>query len=221
MIVPTFTPGKKYALDGATLQKLFDAVATNRILPSDQYELQVDPGNGTRLGGIKGTGAGSARLWDLVVVSADPLTLAIESPGMVMQSEDVDDSGEIDVAEIAASFEVASGDYLALEWDATATPPVCTLKKLSTWTGHPYPYLTEEDGEGYLVFQKAMRPLWKIVADSSIPVLMPGRHKRLTADLVAVRLCPDAHFEIANHLSEHPTGKMVDVDRFWPGFGGA
>lgn len=44
-----FTPGKFYALDGATLQALFDAVGTNRLLPSDEYSLEISPGKGTRL----------------------------------------------------------------------------------------------------------------------------------------------------------------------------
>jgi hypothetical protein len=79
MITPNFTPGKKYALDGATLQALFEAVGTAQILPSDEYEIQRDIGKGTRLKGIKAAAAPEER-WDLIAsgsghIVRDPLVL--------------------------------------------------------------------------------------------------------------------------------------------------
>lgn len=218
MIVPTFIPGKKYALDGATLQVLFDAVAAGQILPSDEYDLEVIPKKGTRLTGLKGKGGGSPRIWDVDIVDPEAGTIKLAVPGKVRVTDDVDATGLISIGSIGSTFAMAEGDYLVLEWDATASPSVCTLKVLNTWTGFPFPYATADSGD-HKIFQKGYTPLWVGKASEDVATPVPGLHVRLNTTTTLERLAPDAHFEVVNYLVEIPTGQMVDVDRLLPGCG--
>lgn len=59
-----YDAGKTYFVGGAVLNRLFEAIGTNRLLKSSEYELETFPGVGTRLKGIKADA--DPRRWDLV-----------------------------------------------------------------------------------------------------------------------------------------------------------
>ena len=166
-----------------------------------------------------GGGNGSSRrIWDIEVVDAEAGTIKLEVPGKVRISDDVDETGLIAIASIGATIAMAAGDYLVLEWDATTSTPVCTLKVLDTWSGFPFAYTTADSGD-HKIFQKGYTPLWVAKAAEDVPTPVAGLHVVLNAEVTLERLAPDAHFEVINYLVEIASGQMVDVDRLIPGCG--
>lgn len=133
IVPPNFTPGKKYALDGETLQALFDAVATSQILPSDEYELEVTPKKGTRLKGVKASGV-EAKPWDLTRVG-DNFTMP--KPGRIYTSYS-DASSLLSIVDWDLEFALGAGKlaWLELTFDETLAP-VVTLKAGDPPTGWP------------------------------------------------------------------------------------
>jgi len=160
----------------------------------------------------------NARLWDIDIVDADAGTVRIGVPGSVRITDDVDSTGLIEIRNINSVFSISVGRYIVLEWDATSSPPVCTLKALSTWSDFPFPYTTAPSGE-HKIFQKGYTPLWVARASSAFPVIIDGIHVALNDNITMVRLAPDAHFEVINYLVELPSGQMADVDRLMAGCG--
>lgn len=123
---PNFQPGKKYALDGATLNALYEAVAECRILPSDEYEIQRDPGKGTRLKGIKATAAPEER-WDLV---SDDSGYIVRDP-LVMVAY-----GSVTSITITNSpITLANNSWVVLNLNLAASPYTATLARVSALTG--------------------------------------------------------------------------------------
>jgi hypothetical protein len=161
---------------------------------------------------------GTPRLWDVVVTSTSPVKIKLLCPGVVRNTDDADQSSVVEIVDEQVEFTMEADDYLVLEWTKTGT---CTLKKMATWDGHPYPYIVTVDAEDFKIFDKTIVPLWKAKGTGSVTRLYLGRHLPISSSLVLEKLAPDSHFEVANYLSEHPDGQLVDVDRFWPGFGAA
>lgn len=126
MITPNFTPGKKYALEGATLQALFEAVGTAQILPSDEYEIQRDIGKGTRLKGIKAAAAPEER-WDLIAddggyIVRDPLVMAFygSATSIPITNDPVT---------------LAANSWVVLTVNLAASPYTMTLARVAAETG--------------------------------------------------------------------------------------
>lgn len=159
------------------------------------------------------------RLWDvrIVSVSGSTVTVKLSCPGKARKSDDVNSSGLITIDQIGAEFTLANNDYLVLEYTKTGA---CTLKKLSTWTNFPFPYATTTD-TGFSVWEKSHFPLWKCMKAASVTDFYLGRHVPAGPNLVLERLAPDADLEIADYMSEMPSGQMVGVRRFFPSYGGA
>lgn len=214
-VAPQFSKGNKWIVDA--LNKVIAYARGHGVNPAGVpgWSWTVDGWQPPR---VRAGETNSPRLWDVEVVSADDSSIKMSCPGVVRKIDDVDNTSLVSISGLASTFEVAAGDYLVLEWTAAA---VCTLKVLSTWDGFPFPYVTTLDAEEFLIFDKTICPLWKVLATGDVATVYPGRHLPLGDAIILERLAPDAHLEIANYQAEHPTGKMIDVDRFWPGFGAA
>lgn len=158
------------------------------------------------------------RIWDVEIVDSEAGTIKLSVPGKVRVTDDVDSTGLISIGSIGSTFAMAEGDYLVLEWDATTSTPVCTLKVLDTWSGFPFAYTTADSGD-HKIFQKGYTPLWVAKAAEDVPTPAAGLHVVLNSEVTLERLAPDAHFEVINYLVEIPSGQMVDVDRLIPGCG--
>lgn len=181
MIPPMqFTPGKKYALDGATLQQLWDAVATSQILPSDEYELDVTPKKGTRLKDIK---IDITRRWDLVPAADGKHTLHDPAIYAAYGSATAIEITNNPVTLAAGKWVVAQIDDLA------ANPWTLTISMADEEDGGDLEVYTF-DGDAELAGVKL--PLWHIIDEAS-----PGAKK--IGALYGVKFVSDSILTLASH----------------------
>lgn len=149
---PNFQPGKKYALDGATLNALYEAVAECRILPSDEYEIQRDPGKGTRLKDIKSTPYRPR--WDLVS--------AAEGQHQIYAPRVIAAYGSAEVIEIEnVPLTLASNSWVVAKIDDLEADPWTLVTELvdAEEDGSLQVYRFNETG----VLDRVRFPLWQIL----------------------------------------------------------
>lgn len=204
-----YTPGKRYMLDGDTLNRLIERVETNKLLQGSGYNLEILPGVGTRLRGIRGGGSVST-LWDLQITDPETPSVAIVNPGQVRKTAALDGSGLVTVGNLGDSFTAAAGKILALKYEPDLTTE---LAMLDEWDGWPMPFDSAED-DGLWVMTAGYLPLWAFVAATDDP-----RAVRLGDTLYGVRLGYDAHLIFAMSWAEDKDGHVVPIYELVPATG--
>jgi hypothetical protein len=148
-IGPRFQAGKKYLLGGEMLNRMWEAIATNRILPGPGYDLQTNPGTGTRLK-VK-TGESGPRPWDIVDDPDGAGSHRLFAAKILWKRDDVASSVTI----TGNSFNPELEHYL-LAGITDLVAPAVALEIDDEWEGDPAAYQFDEDH----IFVKARLPIY-------------------------------------------------------------
>lgn len=199
-----FTEGRKYLVDGGDLNRIFERLDTNQILPSDAYDLEISPGKGTRLKIAGGDQTSAA--WGLVPTSDDPVEYTC-NVGSLLQSTDIYDD-EVPCDNPNDSFFFADGDCLALKI-TEKEPTGYTLEKYSTWPITDG-YTVEVTGDPMEeIFSYRICPLWYF-RDTAATF-----YQSLSPDLWAKpAIFPGANLCIVNSWFQVPEGARIQVPAF-------
>lgn len=154
------------------------------------------------------------KIWDIKVSGLGKVQ--ISTAGTVRKSADVNETSLVTITGLTTEWTPTVGKYLCLKLDKTGAVSVVLE---STWSGFPFPIVTEEDTLGFKVWQHTFFPLWKAVEPPT--TLVPGRHVAVSATVAMQRLAPDADLEIVQTHEETPSGHFVDCDTLAPGWGAA
>lgn len=153
-----------------------------------------------------------SRLWDVDVTGENKIKL--KTAGQVRKSADVDNTSLVTITGLDTEWTLSVGKWLVLKLTNTGAVSV-SLE--SEWDGFPFPIITEEDANGFQIWQHTFFPLWKAIAPPD--ELKPGRHVSVSDSIALVRLAPDADLEIMETHEETPSGKFVDCDTLAVGWG--
>lgn len=157
-----FEAGVRYMVDGGTLNTLFSAIATQRIIPGEGLKHRVIPDVGTEL--IVGAIADTTRMWDLVPAPEGEGAMTLKGPKVRNGLTDV--GAEITVTN--ASFVPAAGKWI-IATITSLTSPAITISMVSTWDSYPNAYEFNGSNE----FVKASLPIWHLTdteTDSNVRI---------------------------------------------------
>lgn len=146
-----FESGKRYLVDGATLNAILSDIATNRIIPGgNTLKSRVIPEVGTEL--MLGDIADNARMWDLIPAPAGEGAMTLKGPRVRNGLTDV--TAVVSITN--ATFVPAAGSWV-IATITSLTAPAIVISQVSTWDSYPNAY--EFDGSNQFV--SASLPIWQ------------------------------------------------------------
>ncbi len=155
--------------------RLIDLIRKNRVLPIRPGWEQTPEGLVPPVTPEFDSSARAIEYWNLKIETTDEgdKEVSIKHPGKVKRTTAYDESGLVDVVDIAETFTPAVGKFLCLVVEPNLT---VTLAMVEEWTGYPYPVKeTDSDPAGKKILEKYYYVIWAFVAppDSDDPDAPP------------------------------------------------
>jgi len=165
----------------------------------------------------------AAEYWGLKTEIDDEgeVRVSINNPGKVKRTTAYDDSGLVNVVDIAETFTPAVGKFLCLVVEPDLT---VTLEMVEQWSGYPYPVKeTDSTPAGKKILYKYYYVIWAFVAppDPDDPDAPPRPIGSMTVSdtIMAVKWGYSTHLQFVLAQDQTATGHVVPYYQLVPGTG--
>ena len=203
--------------------RLIDLIRKNRVLPIRPGWEQTPEGLVPPAIPEFDTSVRAIEYWSLKIetTEAGEKVVSIKHPGKVKRTTAYDDSGLVNVVDIAETFTPAVGKFLCLVVEPDLT---VTLEMVDEWTGYPYPVKeTDSTPAGKKILEKYYYVIWAFVSppDPDDPDAPPRPIGSMTVSdtIMAVKWGYGTHLQFVLAQDETLTGHVIPYYQLIPGTG--